>query len=68
MLYHCAAKLASLLAGVRAGWAAPPEAVMTCSFLTDHGHCIRVGQAAAMTYRAIRQPLALLATAPLTKA
>ena len=67
MLYHCAAKLASL-GEVRAGWAVPLESAVTCSFLAGHGHCIRAGHTAAMAYRAIRQSLALLVAAPLTKA
>ena len=52
MLYPRAPILASL-AEVRAGWAAPPEAAVTCSFLAHQGHCVRAVQAAAMTYRVI---------------
>ena len=56
------------LVEVRAGWAAPPGAAVPCFFRAHQGHCVRAVQAAAMTYHAMRQTMALLVAAPLTKA
>ena len=44
------------------------RAAVTCFFCAHQGHCARAVQAAVMTYRAVRQAMALLVTAPLTKA
>ena len=56
------------LVEVRAGWAAPPGAAVPCFFRAHQGHCVRAVQAAAMTYRVMRQAMTLLMTVPLTKA
>ena len=67
MLYPRAPILASL-AKVRAGWAAPPGAAVTRFLWVHQGHCVQAVQAAAMTYRLMRQAMASLVAAPLTKA